>query len=227
MGSRERAIDVGTARAGDLIIRAGHELRQARMDRGLSLASVGQAASLSVSQVSRIERAAVPGVSVRDLARLHAVVGLELSLKSFTAGQPIRDAPQLRLSLDFRALLHRSLGWATEVPLPLHGDQRAWDTLIRGPAWRFGVECETAPRDAQALVRRLQLKQRDGDVDGVILVLRRTVQTRRFIAEARDVLLNAFPSPAVRAVELLRAGLRPEGNTLIILDRHGAPARWP
>jgi transcriptional regulator with XRE-family HTH domain len=80
------------------------------MDRGLSLAAVGQATRLSVSEVSKIERGLVARVSVYDLARLHAVLGLELSLRSYPAGQPIRDTAHVALLLDFRAGLHRSLG---------------------------------------------------------------------------------------------------------------------
>ncbi len=67
---------------------------------------------------------------------------------------------------DFRAGLHRSLAWSVEVPLPIPGDRRAWDGVIQGPGWRYGVEAETAPRDSQSLARRLSLKQRDGARDG-------------------------------------------------------------
>src|SRR5206468_1267450 len=120
-------------------------------------------------------------------------VGLELSLRSFLAGQPLRDSAHVALLNDFRKGLHGALGWTVEVPLPIPGDRRAWDGLIRGPGWRFGVEAETAPRDSQSAARRLQLKERDSGVDGVLLVVRRTVQTRRFLAVATEHLLGAFP----------------------------------
>ena len=76
--------------------------------------------------------------------------------------------------------LHRSISWASEVPLPITGDQRAWDGLIWTAEWRFGVEAETAPRDAQALIRRIQLKARDGPVDGVLLVVPITRAVKEF-----------------------------------------------
>ena len=200
------------------------------MDRGLSLRAVGRAVGLSESQVSRIERGKVEHVSVRDLARLHAAVGLDLSLKSYPSGQPIRDVAHIELLDDLRRQLHKSLRWAVEVPLPLPGDLRSWDGLIGAQAWRYGVEAETAPRDSQSVARRVQLKQRDGQVDGVLLVLRRTVQTRRFLAEAGGHLRDLFPVDGLRALELLRAGVDPGGNAIIVLPlrsrgSHGSSAR--
>lgn len=172
---------------------------------------------MSESQVSRIERGLVAHVSVTELAKLHAVVGLDLSLKSYPAGQPIRDAAHVALLDDFHRLLHRSVRWAVEVPLPIPGDRRSWDALVSASSWRYGVEAETAPRDAQSLARRLQLKQRDGEVDGVLLVLRRTEQTRRFLNEVGALLHERFPVDGVRALELLRAGADPGGSAIIVL----------
>jgi transcriptional regulator with XRE-family HTH domain len=187
------------------------------MDRALSLAAVARAVGLSTSQVSRIERGLVERVSVHDLARLHAAVGLELSVRSFPGGQPIRDGAQVGLLGAFREHLHRSLGWSVEVPLPLPGDRRSWDGVVRGRDWRYGVEAETAPRDSQAVARRLQLKIRDGDVDGCLLVVRPTVQTRRFLATAGDLLRAAFPVDGAGALELLRAGVDPGGSAIVVL----------
>ena len=222
VATKTRQIDLGTARGQEILRRAGLEIRSARTDRALSLDAVGRAVALSASQVSRIERGLVGHVSVRDLARLRAVVGLDLSMRSFPSGQPIRDVAHVALLEDVRALLHRSLQWSVEVPLPIVGDRRSWDALLRGQGWRYGVEAETAPHDSQALARRLQLKQRDGQVDGVLLVLRRTTQTRRFLAEAGQSLASAFPVDGRRAIELLRAGLDPGGNAIIVLPQRGS-----
>jgi hypothetical protein len=72
----------------------------------------------------------------------------------------------------------------TEVPLPIVGDLRAWDAVIRGVDWRRPVEAETVVDDIQALERRLALKVRDGGVDGVILVIADTPRNRRAHATA-------------------------------------------
>jgi transcriptional regulator with XRE-family HTH domain len=225
VATKARQIDLGTARGLELVSRAGREIRIARTDRALSLATVGQAAGLSIGQISKIERGLVAKVSVRDLARLHAVVGLELSLKSYPSGQPIRDAAHVALLRDFRARLHRSLRWAVEVPLPIPGDRRSWDALISGDGWTYGVEAETAPRDAQAMLRRMNLKERDGQVDGVLIVLRRTVQTRRFVGEAGALLGEMFRVDGGRALELLHAGVDPGGSAVIVIPSRPTPAR--
>ncbi len=202
----------------------GRELRQARVDRGLSLADVGRAVGLSEASVSRIERAQFTNVSMLRLAQLHAVVGLDLSSKAYPGGQPVRDAAHLALLSAFRARLHRSLGWAVEVPLALTGDQRAWDAVVTGHGWRYGVEAETAPRDGQALVRRLQLKRRDGQVDGVILLVRDTRQTRRFLREVGGLFNELFPVPGDRILELLRAAVDPGGGAIVMLPGSGSGA---
>ena len=216
--------DRGTEHGRALRTRAGRELRDARIGLGLSLVEVGRAARLSEGQVSRIERGLVVRVSLEDLARLHVVVGLELSIRSFPGGPPIRDAAHIQLLSEFRSRLHRSLAWAVEVPLPTRGDPRAWDGLVRGPDFRYGVEAETAPRDAQALVRRILAKERDGEVDGVILLLRATLQTRRFLTEAGTWLASSFPVVGSRALELLAAGVAPGGNAVVVLPARRRPA---
>ena len=168
--------------------------------------------------MSRVERGLSPNVSYLFLTVLAAIVGLDLVGKTFVGGQPLREAGQARLLGHFGSLLHPSLGWATEVPLPIGRDQRAWDGMVRGKTWRYGTEGEMAPRDAQALNRRLQLKARDGDVNGVILVVPESRRVREFLAGARPVLGPDFPVPGPRALELLRAGADPGGSSIIVLD---------
>lgn len=217
MAATEKPADRG-ARKGQLLRNElGRSIHDARVDRGLSLAYVGTAVGLSATSVSRIERGLVPAVSILAVARLLEVVGLELSARAFPGGGPIRDVAHLRLLNSFRADLHRSIRWAPEVPLPLVNDLRAWDALIWTPTWRFGVEAETAPRDAQALDRRIHLKVRDGDVAGVILLLPDTRAVRSFVRGAQASLTASYPVPGRRALELLRAGLNPGGSAVVII----------
>lgn len=194
------------------------ELHAARVDRGLSLRVVGAACGISASEASRIERGIVSASIIR-LAQLAAVVGLDLSVRLYPGGSPVRDSAQLAILARFRAHLHQTWQWATEVPLPTRGDQRAWDALIALGTCRYGVEVETAPTDGQALVRRLQLKQRDGSVDGVLLVLPRTARVREFVATAAPSIESFFPIAGGRALELLGAGVDPGGNALILMPR--------
>jgi hypothetical protein len=186
---------------------------------------VAAALGISGAHVSRIERALAPQVSLAVLVSFATMVGLDLVVKSYPGPSALRDTPQLTMVEDFRMLLHASLRWAVEVPLPITGDQRAWDGLISGTGWRYGVEFESLPRDAQALVRRLNLKQRDGEVNGVILVLRDTRRVRMFRREAAAELQAAFPVPGSAALRALQAGRDPGGSAVILIPRRAKGPR--
>ena len=217
MVTKQRPTAIGAARGrrilGDLV----GESRTARLDRGLSLRDVGRAVGLSQPSMTRFEHRLIEDVGIIRMAQILSVVGLELSARAYPGGQPLRDAGHVRLLSRFRAHLHPSLVWATEVPLPAAGDLRAWDGMVRGPTWRYGTEAETHPTDAQALARRTDLKQRDGQVDGVLLVFPDTRHIRLFLAAAMDVFMPSFPIPGRRALELLAAGIDPGGNSVIVL----------
>ena len=155
MATNERPADRGQLQGRQLLTTLGLEIRIARRNRGLNQGAVARALTWTHSWVSRIERGLAQGASLLDLSRLCAVVGLELSAKAFPGGDPVRDGVHAGLLRDFRAHLHVALRWATEVPFPRHGDLRAWDALVDGLGWRYGVEAETAPDDAQATARRV------------------------------------------------------------------------
>jgi hypothetical protein len=146
-----------------------------------------------------------------------AVVGLDFSAKTFAGGSPMRDARHARLLEMLHASIHRTLQWAVEIPLPNPGDQRSWDALIRGVDWRFGVEAELNPLDGQALFRRLHQKQKDGAVDGLILLMRDTRQTRAFRAEFAQTLKREFAVSGRIARDRLAKGLHPGGSAIVIL----------
>ena len=213
----ERLIDRANRRADKAIREAGQEIRTARQDRNLSLDKVGTTIGLSASAASRIERGRTPEVSILRMTQLAEVVGLELSVRLFAGGSPIRDDAHAALLGRCRDKMHPSLRWSIEVPLPNPGDDRAWDAMVSGPDWRYGVEAETAPRDVQALSRRLALKLRDGGVDAVLLVLPRTRRVREFLAASRGMLDEAFPVPGPTALARLKDGLDPEGGSIILL----------
>lgn len=215
MATTRRSADLGAEVARRILVAVGRELRDARLDRGLSTRSVGRAAGMSATSVSRLERGLVANASVLDVARLHAAVGLVVSLRSFPDGQPIRDRAHLALLHAFRARLHPSIRWRSEVPVR-PGDPRAWDAVIYLPgSSRYGIEAETSPRDVQALLRRLHLKREDGDVDGILLVLPITTQVRAFMREGGELLRAEFPADGARALLLLSGGHDPGGDAII------------
>jgi transcriptional regulator with XRE-family HTH domain len=217
VGTRERPVDRGRAASVRLLQEIGRELRAGRLDRNLSQREVGRALGCSHSIVHRVEHARSPDATVRSLAEHAAVVGLDLSARLYPGGRPHRDAPQGRLLERLHSRLHPHLRWNLEVPMPDIRDQRAWDAMIRGDQWRFGVEAETGPRDGQSLARRIALKRRDSGVDGVILVLPRTRRTREFLGQFGSLLTGDFPAQGRTILTQLAVGARPEGSGIVVL----------
>ena len=223
MPSRERPVDRGDRIASGDLGRACTELRQARVAAGLSVAAVGHAAGLSPSEVSRIERGRVPNVSHRRLACIGAAVGLDVRVRVYPGPDPIRDVAQVRLLERLRARLAAGLGFRTEVPLPIAGDQRAWDGWIEGLQGEPGasrgmpVEAETRISDLQAQLRRLTLKMRDGHADHVLLVIADTPANRAAIAAGGALISERFPVSPRRALAAIGTGRHPSGSAIIFL----------
>jgi transcriptional regulator with XRE-family HTH domain len=217
MSPRERPLDRGRSRGHDTRRAIGKELRTGRTAVGLTLASVASATGISITELSRIERGQAPWVSVQALSEIAAVVGLDLSIKVYPGAQSLRDGRHAALLDRLRKVLHADLRWGTEVPLPIPGDQRAWDGLIVGSSWRYGVEAERNPIDGQALCRRLRLKERDGGVDGVILLLPDTRATRAFRAAFKDLLATDFAVGHTAAIRALASGTDPGGSAIVVL----------
>jgi transcriptional regulator with XRE-family HTH domain len=204
-------------------IRVGTEIRDARVMAGLSLAEVGTAVGLSPSQVSRIERARAPTVTVGQFGRIGAVVGLDVRLRAYPGGDPVRDAAQMRLLERVRGRLCADLRFRTEVPLPMMGDQRAWDGWIDGlqtppgPSLGLPVEAETRITDFQAQTRRLVLKMRDGSAEHVLVVVSDTRSNRAALISASAAVRELFPVTSRRALQALAVGIHPGGSALIVL----------
>lgn len=184
MAGQERRDDQARRAARRSLISLGAEIRQARLELDLSQAVAAASIGKSASSWSRLERGAAQLLPLIDLMRAAAVVGLAVDVRAFPTGSSLRDRAHLELLERLRAHLAGGVGWATEVPLPNPGDQRAWDALIRVARTRVGVEAETRVRDAQALQRKLMLKRRDGGVDHVILLLADTRHNRTFLRSA-------------------------------------------
>lgn len=218
MASRERPAEVGGRRARQIIVQLGDELLRARLDRGLSQATVAAATGISRSEVSRIERAEVARVSVAVLSRLLAVVGLELSARAYPKGSPIRDRAQLALLARFRAVVGESVRVRSEVPLPTPGDMRAWDMVLAVTTGLVAVEAETRPRDVQALLRRVELKLRDDPaIKSAVLLLADTRHNRALVREHGEILRANFPQDARQTLRALGQGIDPGGSGIILL----------
>jgi transcriptional regulator with XRE-family HTH domain len=128
--TRDRPGDRGARTAQMDISRLGSDIRSARVAAGLSLLRVAEVTGISGPQISRIERGLSPSTSVVQLVRLGAVVGLDVRIRAYPAGDPLRDAGQLHLIERFRKRLAPTIRVRLEVPLPIEGDRRAWDLFL-------------------------------------------------------------------------------------------------
>ena len=113
--------------------------------------------------------------------------------------------------------MHASLTWRTEVPLPIMGDRRAWDAVIRGRGFVVAVKAETRPLDVQAVSRRIALKRRDGGVDGVLLLVSDTRHNRSALAVSRETLRSDFPGDTRVILQRLGTAEDPGGGGIIVL----------
>ena len=193
----------------------GRELRAARLSRGLSQRIVAHAAGISQGQLSHVERGTYPTAPLSTFLAVAAALGLELSVRAFPAGEPIRDKAHAALLDRFRKAVGEAWQWAAEVPLPIPGDRRAWDRTMRRPQLLIGVEAETRPTDMQELQRRLALKKRDGQVDRLLLVLADTDWCRRVI-RLNDI-ETMFPVAGKVALRALLEGRDPGGDSVVLV----------
>ncbi len=195
----------------------GAEILTARRGLGVSQAVAGRSVGMSHAQVGRIERGVLEYVTVDQLARACEAVGLKLVVRAYPGGDAVRDAGHLSLLARFRARIPPSIQVRTEVPLPISRDKRAWDLVLGAGADRVAVEAETRLQDLQALERRIALKQRDGRIDRVILLVGDTAPNRRILAEQRETLRARFPGEGRHVLSALRTGTLPVASGVLVL----------
>ncbi len=218
MAVKERPADIGSRRARRIVSELGRELHDARLEHGLSQAAVATAARISRSQMWRIERGDVPFVPLANLARLMAVVGLELSVRAYPAGPPIRDGAHRALIERLRARVSAGIAWRFEVPLPIIGDQRAWDAVLLIGTQQVAIEAETRPRDVQALQRRVALKRRDDPgIGAVVLLLADSRHNRKLVRDESTALRADLPVAGDVVLEALAKGRDPGGSGLVLV----------
>ena len=158
---------------------------------------MASALGISVSQYSRIER----GLSPDCRSAGHAC-----SRSSAWTSRSVRTRAATRSAMPAHAALARAAARAMS-PLDRYGGRRSRSRILAtcAPgtrlamcrAFRAGVEAETRLRDLQALDRRLALKERDGGMDRLILlVLDSPREPRRRTCAPRCSWRFGFPSRA-------------------------------
>lgn len=214
MATKERRSERGRQRGLRMRAEIGRAYRLARRSAGLTQASVARLVGTSQASISRIERAK-GDAGLTLLAMIGSIIGLDLVVKVYPGGAPIRDAGHIKLADRLRRLLPTEFVWQTECLMPMPGDQRSIDAVIVTPSLGTGFELESRLFDGQALVRRTLLKQRDANLACMILVFADTIANRRAVAAADATLGPAFPLGARRLLSALRSGRTPEANGIL------------
>jgi transcriptional regulator with XRE-family HTH domain len=194
----------------------GRAFRLARRSLGLSQRHVAELVGISQSALSRLEGGrSTCGIAV--LAMTAAVLGLDLVVSLHPGGAPVRDAGHIRVMTRLRERLPGYFLFKSEVPVPIAGDRRAIDSLVADPPLNTGFELETRLTDAQALVRRATLKQRDTGIACMILVFPDTAANRQAVEAAGPTLRPSFPLSSRAILAALRAGTIPTANGILFV----------
>jgi transcriptional regulator with XRE-family HTH domain len=220
MATRESKLQRGRRRGRDLMARMLNELRLRRSTLSVSQAQMAQELGVSQAQLWRIEAGQIGDLTVVRLAEMASVLGLEPSITLHDVDDPIHDKGQQPLARRFEALLAPVWSVTSEALLPMPGDRRAWDKLLRlrGPEpCLVGADLETRIRDIQALVRRTRLRERDGGVDHILIVLSASATNRRLVDDLRDALGPEYATPPRRILAALRAGRPLPGSGVLLI----------
>ncbi|HUQ78266.1 MAG TPA: helix-turn-helix domain-containing protein [Patescibacteria group bacterium] len=195
----------------------GTDIRDGRLNAGLSQQSAGASVGMSHAQFGRIERAEVDRPTIEQLSLACAAVGLKLVVRAYPDCEPARDAAQNALLDRLRAKAPAATPWRSEVPLPIVGDRRAWDAVVTLSRQDVAIEAESRLRDIQAMKRKIALKQRDGGIERVILLVNDTAANRRTLRAVREELRDRFPLDSRDVLRAIRQGLAPDKSGLVIL----------
>ena len=154
-----------------------------------------------------------------QLACWGAMVGLDVPIRAFPSGSPLRDAGQLRLIARARAEIgEQAWTWRTEVPVGNDPrDRRAFDVVLSGKAGRIGLEAITRLTDAQAQVRAAILKQEAAGLERLVLVLAQTRHNRAAVRDAAPTILGPFPAAPRVVMRALRDGELPTANGIVLV----------
>jgi len=217
MANRSSRMGESTTIARRLRADLGVELREARLGRGLRLKDIARASGMSISHISRLERGLSSDLGISQLARFGTAVGLRLHARFYPTGGGLRDAAQLDLLRRLRARIGGRWRWQLEAPLDIPGDLRAFDAVLTGAGTTIAIEAITRLRDAQAQLRAAALKQRDGQVSRLVILVSGTNHNRAALASAADVLATTFPLGTRATLAKLREGTDPGDNGIVLL----------
>ncbi len=197
------------------------ELRDARLNLGLSQAALAAEIGCTASNIWRLEALEYADVAVRRLCEIGSVLGYELSITVHPIGDGMRDKAQQAIAQRFRAMLANVWRVTVEQLLPTPGDRRSWDLFLRladgRVGGRVGVDIESRVHDAQALVRRTRERERDGGADQILIVLSDSAANRRLAPQLREALGPNYATSPRTLIKRLRAGEPILGSGVLLI----------
>ena len=217
MANRTRAVDEARRSWHQRRVSLGGDLRTSRLMNGATQADIGAAIGVSASEISRREHGDAPNVSARSLSEQAAAVGLRLVITTYPAGGGVRDAAQLKYIHRFLDRVSDRFLRELEAVIPLPGDLRAVDVVLRSAGCLIAVEVITRLGDVQAQIRFARNKARDIGATRLVLAVAGTHANRRVLDEARSALNGAWDLDTRRAMATLAAGRQPDHDALILI----------
>ncbi len=186
---------------------------------GLSQRAVAAAAHMSRPAYGRIERAELVTVGILVAARIAAILGLDLFVALYPGPRGLRDEASARLIKRVIAEIGGPLTYRTEVTLPKRTDvpeQRSWDLMTFGLGERTGFEFETRLYDAQAQIRRHNLKRRDDPPNHFLMVVADTRHNREVVRTYIDLFAELPRLRTANVLKMLRAGQHPPTGLILL-----------
>jgi transcriptional regulator with XRE-family HTH domain len=224
----------------DLLSSVAAELRQARIDRGLSQRDVAAAAGIDQSYLSRVERGAREP-SLETLALLATALGTEPSLRLYPADGPrVFDRTQAPM---IEALVRMAdPRWRAALEVAVSRPARGViDAVLRDPA-----NADVVAVEAQGELRRVeqQLRWAGMKADALpsargwpwdltqpptvhrLLVLRSTRATREVVRALPELFRTAYPVKELNAYDALTTSSAEwPGNAILWADVDGPRTR--
>jgi len=215
------------------------ELRQARLDRGISQRDLAIAACADHTLVSRIERGVVEP-TLETVIALATALGVEVSVKLFPAiGPRIHDRVSAPITDALLGIAHPRwtpqlevfvLAPANGVIDVVFGERRASEvvaTEIQGQLRRVEQQLRWAGEKADSLPSAKGWPWTDGPPRvSRLLVLRSTTETRALVRGLPELFRAAYPAAEADAYRALTSPAQPwPGNALLWAEASGGMAR--
>lgn len=151
MATVERLMIDGTRRGVRGLMQLADDLRERRVELGLTQQHVASAIGVSRSSYSRIEGGRAHSLSIVRASQIGRVVGLDVVVRAYPGPVPLRDSAHAQRLARVLRQVGPPLTARTEVPLPRQQgappEQRAWDAMVVGSGRRISIEMEMRLRD--------------------------------------------------------------------------------